>query len=86
MNWEKLKNLLGNKTLCILGFGREGKATLDFLLQHFSGDIVVADMNPETKNYLSSYHSSHLLIQTGEHYLDEVNHCDLIIKTPGIPR
>ncbi|HQN98624.1 MAG TPA: UDP-N-acetylmuramoyl-L-alanine--D-glutamate ligase [Bacteroidales bacterium] len=86
MNWESLKNLFDKKNLCILGFGREGKAMVDFLIKHYSGDIVVADANPEIQNSYSLTYASQLIFQTGEHYLDDLNRYDLIIKSPGIPK
>ncbi|MBI2117827.1 hypothetical protein HYT95_02910, partial [Candidatus Peregrinibacteria bacterium] len=73
-----LKELRGKK-ICILGFGREGQATLKALEKYApDSSITIADQNPELriKNY--EY-------QCGEHYLKNLDHFDVIIKSPGIP-
>lgn len=44
------RNLFAGKKIAILGFGLEGKSTLNFLLnQHFAfEEITVLDMHPQT--------------------------------------
>jgi len=68
-----LKNTFENKKILILGMGREGKSTLDFLNKNFSNknfsnlDISTADQ------------------KNGENYLDNLKNFDVIVKSPGIP-
>jgi UDP-N-acetylmuramoylalanine--D-glutamate ligase len=78
-----------NKRILILGFGKEGQATLQFLLKTLPEAVLgVADqralekMNDEEKKLLE-------LVPTENHYLggvylDKLANFDLIIKSPGI--
>lgn len=70
---EKLKN----KKIGILGFAREGKATLHFIERHhIPCTITLLDQNPiEEESYEKI---------TGPTYLDHLDCYDIIIKTPGI--
>jgi len=70
---------LNGKSVCILGYGREGKAVAHALETHASNaQITIADQDPslQTTNYQ---------LQTGPHYLDNLDRFDVIIKSPGIP-
>ena len=74
----KLSELNGKK-ICILGFGREGKAIVKAMKDHGIGaNVTIADKNQkqETKNQKTI---------TGPDYLKGLNSFDLIIKSPGIP-
>lgn len=75
----KIKDLNGKK-VCILGFGKEGQATLKALEEHAPDcDITIADAKPvtlKTKNYK---------LKTGPDYLTNLTPFDIIIKSPGIP-
>ena len=67
--------------ICILGFGREGKSTLEFLKAHHPCHITIAD---EKEITLEHTDNQHITLQTGANYLDDLDHFDLIIKSPGI--
>ncbi len=70
---------LNNKKILILGFGREGRDTFDFLKQNFSlKKIGVADQSKDIE--LKEDVSLHL----GEKYLESIRDYELIIKSPGI--
>jgi UDP-N-acetylmuramoylalanine-D-glutamate ligase len=73
-----IKSLSG-KSVCILGFGREGKATFDTIM-HFAPDaeVIVADSNPDVQP------KSGLKFITGPDYLNRLEKFDVIIKSPGI--
>lgn len=74
----KIQDLAG-KRICMLGFGREGQATVRALEQYAPGcRITIADQNQELeiKNYEC---------RLGLHYLDHLDQFDVIIKSPGIP-
>lgn len=72
---------LSGRTVCILGFGREGRSALRALERFVPRcDITVADRNPELK-----IRDARCKIQNGSSYLDDLNHFDVLIKSPGIP-
>ena len=69
---------LNGKSICILGFGREGKATLKAIEKYApESQITIADKNDVS---VESYNS-----QLGKNYLDDLKRFDVIIKSPGIP-
>ncbi len=76
MKFHQLKK----KKILILGFGREGQATLEVLHEELGVDaqITIADMN-EQVNCPSGVHC-----QLGASYLENVDSFDVIIKTPGM--
>jgi len=72
-----------HNNICILGFGREGKSTLAFLKEHHpSCHITIAD---EKEITLEQADAQDITLQTGTHYLNDLDRFDLIIKSPGIP-
>jgi len=78
-----------NKRIGILGFGREGQATLKFLLKHLpEAKLGVADqraieqMSEEEKTLLGLIGVDNCYL--GQSYLDNLESFDLIIKSPGI--
>ncbi|HRH93361.1 MAG TPA: UDP-N-acetylmuramoyl-L-alanine--D-glutamate ligase [Candidatus Peribacteria bacterium] len=70
---------LDNKKICILGFGREGQATMRAVRQFApSATVTIADkklQNPPLG----------VETQTGDGYLADLGRFDLIVKSPGIP-
>lgn len=74
-------DILKDKKILILGFGREGKSTLAFLQRELpDAEIAIADQNPiedESVVNITTY--------TGENYLDCCKNYDIIIKAPGVP-
>lgn len=75
---EKLEAFFKGKKILILGFGREGKSTLD-LIKDFDCEIGIADqklvVSPEIEKYK---------LFGGENYLDSIKVYDIVMKTPGI--
>ncbi len=70
---------LAGKRICILGFGREGQATLRALRTYAPGaEITVADGNSTTA-------TEGCRVLSGSTYLDNLSGFDWIIKSPGIP-
>ncbi len=70
---------LAGKKVCILGYGREGKAMAAALEEYAKGcTITIADKNQEAK--ITKYES-----QLGENYLRNIDRFDVVIKSPGIP-
>ena len=84
--WQKISALkmmdkLRQKSILILGLGREGMSTLAFLRQHFpSKKIAVAD---EQAKELPD--QAELITYFGPDYLAHLDRYELIIKTAGIP-
>ncbi len=73
-----LKDLIGKK-ICILGFGREGQATLAALeCEKIDADITIADRSQKAEV------SGQYRMITGDTYLDDLDQFDVIIKSPGI--
>jgi UDP-N-acetylmuramoyl-L-alanine---L-glutamate ligase len=82
-----LTELVKNKKVLIVGFGREGQSTYRTLRRLMPDlTIVVADRNnlsPESLHIISN--DKKIKIITGEKYLTAVCDYELIFKTPGIP-
>ena len=76
---------LNGTSVCILGFGREGQATLR-AVQEFAPDahITIADGNVECKMQNAEL-SDDIEWQVGDSYLNNLDRLDWIIKSPGIP-
>ncbi|MFA5273134.1 MAG: UDP-N-acetylmuramoyl-L-alanine--D-glutamate ligase [Candidatus Peribacter sp.] len=76
-----IKDLKG-KNICILGFGKEGRAMLAALEEHAPGcEITVADKDATMTLPVGSTH----WLQVGEGWLKNLDKFDLLIKSPGIP-
>ncbi len=75
------KNLFQDKSIAILGFGVEGKSTLNFLLaNNFTFkklSVLDADENLQI--------DAGVHLHSGENYLEHLDEFDIIFKSPGIP-
>ncbi len=82
---ERIKSYIGNKHVCILGFGAEGQSTFRLLSRILpDSQISIADKSPDiTKHPLLNDRTINVL--TAENYLRDLSSFDLIIKTPGLP-
>lgn len=68
-----------SKNVLILGYGREGTSTHEFLLAHYpNADISIADK--ETVSPIKPVKNVH----TGEDYLNSLSQYEIVIKSPGI--
>ena len=70
----------------ILGYGREGKSTYNFIRKNI-GDkhLYIADGNEELANKNPELTSdNNITLILGKNYLDNLNDYDLIIKSPGV--
>lgn len=73
---EKLKD----KNIAILGFGKEGSSTYQFIRKYLPYlKLTILD-----KNEVKPSNDNNLEIITGDNYLENLEQYDLIIKTPGI--
>lgn len=75
----KIIDYLKDKSVLILGFGREGQSTLSYIKKHLpEKELTVADKNKVTPN------GENIRTVCGENYLDCVNDFDVVMKSPGI--
>ncbi len=79
----KIADLAGKK-ICILGYGREGRAMIDAIRTHVKKcKITVADENPDALKELAE--TTPYYLQSGAEWLKDLDKFDVIIKSPGIP-
>lgn len=73
------------KTICILGFGKEGQSSLSFLLSNIEASFLIADHRPydafsiEEQQILSSYPCF-----LGDAWMTALEQCDIVVRSPGI--
>ena len=80
---EYLKTYTENKTVCILGFGREGKSTYKMLQKYCSPKAVaIADLNDINRAENSIPDSMELIC--GKEYQECLDRFDMVFKSPGI--
>ncbi|MDE5861763.1 MAG: UDP-N-acetylmuramoyl-L-alanine--D-glutamate ligase, partial [Ruminococcus sp.] len=76
---EYLKNYIDKKSVCILGFGREGKSTYRLIEKYCKPEsVTIADLNslnnpPENTGII-----------TGTDYQKSLDDFDIVFKSPGI--
>lgn len=90
----KIQDLNG-KSVCILGYGKEGQAVFHAIERYAPhAQVTIADKNPETLNQLIAGNSptnpiklkSGITTQSGENaWLRAMDTFEVIIKSPGIP-
>jgi len=81
----RIINKLKNKKVAILGFGKEGKSTYNFIRRYSNDLLTIIDRNesllennPELKN------DKNINIVVGEEYLNNLTEYDYIFKSPGV--
>lgn len=77
--YQKLVQYFENKSVLILGFGKEGQSTYGFIRKFYPDKkIAIADkrnLNIDDKN---------VELITGDSYLDCLNNYDIVMQSPGI--
>lgn len=85
MNNEVMTKFKGKK-VAILGFGREGKSTFNYIRKHDPNfRLCILDQNEnliEENDFLKG--DTNVKCFLGPHYLDNLRQFDVIVKTPGI--
>lgn len=76
---EKLNQKFSNKKVCILGAGREGLATVEFLQKFTSATITLAEQKEIEQTDSTTTHAC------GKNYPTSLAEFDIIIISPGIP-
>ena len=80
---EYIKKYTEGKTVCILGFGREGKSTWKILEKYCSPEAVaIADLNPVDREANGLPGSVELIC--GKDYQKCLDRFDMVFKSPGI--
>ena len=75
----EITNLLKDKKIAILGFGREGKSSLHFIRKHLpEKQVTILD-----KNSVDIQDAKTTMV-CGDNYLNNFNAYDIVLKTPGI--
>lgn len=82
--YNKILEKLNNKNIAILGFGKEGKSTYNFIRRYSNQTLTILDKNDILKNNEYLKEDKNLKIITGDTYLNNLEQYDLIIKAPGI--
>ena len=77
--YSQIIDKLKDKNIAILGFGREGKSTYNFIRRYLKDKfITIIDKNNQELD------DNNVEVVYGDNYLDNLDKYDLIIKTPGI--
>jgi len=83
---EQIKALLENKSVVLLGFGREGQSTYTLIRRILPEKaITLLDENDAVKNNQILQNDTNLTIITGKGCWQTMDQYDLAIKSPGIP-
>jgi UDP-N-acetylmuramoylalanine--D-glutamate ligase len=77
---QQLADFLKDKNIVILGFGREGVSTYNYIRKYFPDKpLAIADKKEITLD------DENVTFLTGDNYMDKVFDYELVIKTPGVP-
>lgn len=72
---------LRNKKIVILGFGREGKSSLNYIRKYLPNEVIaIADDNIDKIDIDDNY-----VVKCSKDYIKELEDYDIILKSPGIP-
>ena len=84
--YKKIINYLKDKKIAIVGFGKEGKSTYNFLRKYLSNQkITIIDNNSNLlENNIELKADKNLEFILGEKALDDLEIYDLLIKAPGV--
>ena len=80
MSVNQLIDYIKDKKILILGFGREGKSTYNFIRKHLPEKVLaIGDKNAVTLE------DANISFRCGDDYLENLGDFDLVFKSPGIP-
>ena len=84
--YKEIIDFLKDKYVAIVGFGKEGKSTYNFLRKYLPNQrLVIIDGNKDLLDnnaYLNNDKNIELVL--GDNYLDNLDKYDVIIKSPGV--
>lgn len=76
-----IEEYLDNKRICILGYGKQGKANYEYLRKHFPNlKIAIAD----NRDSIDIEPDDNVELLLGINYLNDLEKFDIIIKSPGV--
>ncbi len=83
---EVIHKLICDKKVVILGFGREGRATLPWILEDRSvAKLAIADLNPvKLPSDMDKEVAEGIELITGEDYQKCLDEYDVVFKSPGV--
>ena len=77
---DQIIEFLRDKSILILGFGREGRSSLEFIRQNLpEATVAIADQAEITDDVVKN-----TTVISGENYLDACKNYDIILKAPGV--
>lgn len=77
--FRKLIDYFGERSVLLLGFGREGRSTYAFIRKYYpQKPLGIADKNAV------DIEDDHVRLFTGEGYLDAMEQYDLVMQSPGV--
>ncbi len=77
--FQQLIDYFENRSVLVLGFGREGRSTYAFIRKHYPKKMLtIADRNALT------IEDAYVQLFTGEDYLDAIKGVDLVMQSPGV--
>lgn len=82
--YKKIIEKLANKNIAILGFGKEGKSSYNFIRKYSNQFITILDKKDILIDNPYLNEDKNLKVITGDGYLDNLDQYDLVLKTPGI--
>ena len=82
---DKLVEYFKDKNILILGFGREGRSSYNFIRKYYKDKLItISDMNKDLINDETIKNDPNIKLVT-DNYLEEIyNGYDCILKSPGI--
>ena len=84
--YSKIIDIIKDKSLVLVGFGKEGKSSYNFIRKYLPNkEITIVDKNDklfEQNDFLNN--DNNIKVIMGDNYLDSLNDYDLIIKSPGV--
>jgi len=83
---DYIRHRVDDKSIVLLGFGREGQSTYSVLRRVFpEKQLTIADLNDDVRGNPLLKHDEHLHFITGPEYLGQLSGFDVIFRSPGIP-
>ena len=78
--YQQLIDYLKNKRIVLLGMGREGHSTYNFIRRYLPEQkLIIADAKQVEID------DPNVELICGDGYLDAINRADTVIKAPGVP-
>ena len=81
---DSIINELKDNNVAILGFGREGRSSYNFIRKYSSQHLTIIDKNDILTNNPGLNDDQNITIICGDNYLENLDKYDLVIKGPGV--